>query len=155
MYDIVTRVPLIVWGPGRFGRGVHVEGLCQQMDIGPAILELAEAEVPAYIEAESLLPALEGKPWQERRWVFAEQGRDANFEATEFTTMVRSKDWKLVHFLDEDFGQLFDLAQDPQEVHNLWNDPTATVKKRELLDVLREWHIRSQYRTRELAAPWR
>jgi hypothetical protein len=27
--------------------------------------------------------------------------------------MVRSRDWKLVHFLDAGYGQLFDLANDP------------------------------------------
>jgi hypothetical protein len=36
-------------------------------------------------------------------------------------------------------------------VHNLWDDPAARDKKRELLDVLREWRIRSAYHTRTWA----
>ncbi|MCJ7551146.1 MAG: DUF4976 domain-containing protein, partial [Anaerolineae bacterium] len=63
-------------------------------------------------------------------------------------TMVRSRDWKLVHFLDAAEGQLFDLANDPGEIRNLWDDPVVAEKKHELLDVLREWRIRSGYRTR-------
>jgi arylsulfatase A-like enzyme len=70
-------------------------------------------------------------------------------------TMVRSREWKLVHFLDEPFGQLFDLANDPGEVHNLWDDPSAACTKGELLDTLREWRIRSQYHTRYWAQDWR
>ena len=41
MYDIITRTPVIVWAPGRFAGGQTVDTLCQQMDLGPAILELA------------------------------------------------------------------------------------------------------------------
>jgi arylsulfatase A-like enzyme len=155
MYDIITRMPMIVWSPGRFAGGREVTALCQQMDIGPAILELAGVEVPSTFEAESLLPALRGKEWAGREYVFAEHARDGILRETEFMTMVRSKGWKLVHFLGEEAGQLFDLARDPGEVHNLWDDPAYVEKKRELLDVLREWRIRSRYDTRDWSADWR
>lgn len=38
---------------------------------------------------------------------------------------------------------------------NLWDDPAAAEKKQELLVVLREWPIRSQYDTRDWPAEWR
>jgi arylsulfatase A-like enzyme len=155
MYDCVTRVPLIVWGTGRFDRCRRVEGLCQMMDIGPTVLGLAGLDVPDTMEAASLLPALEGQPWSGRPYVFAEHGRDGILRETTFMTMVRSRDWKLVHFLDEPYGQLFDLARDPGETRNLWDVSEFTARRRELLDVLREWHIRSQYRTRGLFADCR
>jgi arylsulfatase len=155
MYDTITRMPMIVWAPGRFGGGRMIDGLCQQMDIGPTLLELAGVEVPETLEAESLLPALEGRSWTPRNYVFAEQARDGILQTTDFMTMVRSRDWKLVHFLDEPFGQLFDLANDPDEVHNLWDDAAAADQKRALLDELREWRIRSQYHTSSWPAQWR
>ena len=135
MYDIITRMPLIVWAPGRFpaeseAGGKKIDHLCQLMDLGPTILALADIPIPESMEAESLLPALEGAPWQGRSHVFAEHSRDGILQETEFMTMVRSRDWKLVHFLDEPFGQLFDLVNDPAEVHNLWDDPAAAGKKR-------------------------
>jgi len=40
--------------------------------------------------------------------------------------MVRSADWKLVHFLGSDEGQLFDLKNDPDEERNLWNCPFSS-----------------------------
>ncbi len=148
-------VPLIVWSPGRFAGGRTLDALCQQMDIGPAILELAGLPVPDAYEAESLLPALQGQAWAGRPYVYAEHARDGILRETEFMTMVRSREWKLVHFLGESFGQLFDLASDPGEVHNLWDDPSAAHAKRELLDTLREWRIRSQYHTRDWAQNYR
>ena len=155
MYDCITRMPMVVWSPDRFAGGRRIDALCQQMDIGPAILELAGAEVPTSIEAQSLLPALGGETFAGRDLVFAEQGKDGILQGTEFMTMVRSRDWKLVHFLDQPFGQLFDLVRDPDEVHNLWDDPAAADKKQELLGELREWRIRSQYHTRDWAEDWR
>jgi hypothetical protein len=57
--------------------------------------------------------------------------------------------------MGETYGQLFDLVNDPGEVHNLWDDPAYAGRKCELLDVLREWRISSQYHTRRWAEDWR
>ncbi len=150
MYDIITRVPCLVWSPSRFPGGRRLEPLCQLFDLAPTILELAGLDVPASFEAESLLPALTGEDWPGREEVFAEHGRDGILDSTEFMTMVRTADWKLVHFLDEPDGQLFDLRADPDELRNLWHDPVYDSTQRQLLDRLREWRLRSGYRTRGL-----
>jgi predicted DNA-binding ArsR family transcriptional regulator len=60
-----------------------------------------------------------------------------------------------VHFLDDPSGQLFDLANDPDELVNLWNDTDSLQIKQELLAVLREWHIRSQLETADWSQDWR
>ena len=157
MYDLITRMPMIVWAPGRFEGGRRDDGLCSQFDIGPAILEWAGVEPPANLEARSLRRAVEGQSWEPREYVFAEQARDGILTDTDFMTMVRSRDWKLVHFMGEPWGQLFDLQNDPDEVVNLWDSPDAAhqQKRSELLDVLREWRIRSQFDTSDWAAAWR
>jgi arylsulfatase len=148
MYDIVTRVPAVVWAPGRFEGSRRVNSLCQWMDLGPTILELAGIEAPEWMEAVSLLPALQGDGGARgRKYVFAEYG--GHPDGRGFMTMVRSPEWKLVHFLDEPFGQLFHLTEDPTEVRNLWEDPQAEGAKRELLGVMRDWLVRSHYGTRD------
>lgn len=144
MYDTVTRVPLIVWSPGRFVRGYQFDGLCSLLDLGPTILEMAGIEPPSKMEAESLLEPCWGITWNGREQVFCESARDVNFTTNDFQTMIRTRDWKLVHFLDAEDGQLFDLSRDPDEVHNLWNDPASQERKRELLDTLLTWRVRSQ-----------
>jgi arylsulfatase A-like enzyme len=155
MYDLITRIPLMVWSPNRFQAGRKIDALCQQMDLGPTILELAGIPVPPTLEATTMLPALEGADWKSREFVYAEQARDGILTGCEFMTMVRSKAWKLVHFLDEPHGQLFDLSLDPQEVNNRWNDPAAESIKQELLAVLREWRIRSGLETADWSQDWR
>ena len=155
MYDQIIRVPMIVWSPNRFPGGRSVDGLVQQMDIGPTILELAGADVPETLEAKTVMPALASEEFEGRDYVFAEQARDHILTDCKFMTMVRNKEWKLVHFLDEPDGQLFDLKQDPDEVKNLWNDLNFVEQKRELLGVLREWRIRSGYETSAWSADWR
>ena len=150
MYDIITKMPLIVWSPGRFEANRRVDGLCQQMDIGPAILELAGLTPPKTMEAKSLLPALQGTEWNPRDYVYAEHGKDHILDGTDFMSMVRDNEWKLVHFIDEDEGQLFDLVNDPDEVNNLWSNPDHAEKKQELIRELLEWRTRSTVHS----APW-
>ncbi|MDE0822007.1 MAG: sulfatase-like hydrolase/transferase, partial [Opitutales bacterium] len=155
MYDQVTRVPMIARCPGRFPAGGRTDALVQLMDVGPAILELAGAKSPDNLEAESLLPALEGKAFNGREYVFAEQVRDLNYTEGNFQTMVRSREWKLVHFLDEQLGQLFNLQDDPDEFENLWKSHEHKDIRDKLLGVLRDWHIQSQLQTSKWAEKWR
>ena len=129
--------------------------LCQQFDISHALLEIAGAKVAETLESISALPAFSGKPWRGREHVFAEQSGDHNLTDASMVTMVRSHEWKLTHFLDEPYGQLFDLHNDPGECRNLWDDTDCAGIKRELLDVLREWRIKSQYHTADWMAAHR
>ncbi|MDB4679960.1 MAG: sulfatase-like hydrolase/transferase [Planctomycetaceae bacterium] len=155
MYDSITRIPLIVWAPQKFQGGRVVDELCQQMDLGPTILELAGVEVPHTLEAISMKESLESDDWKGRDYVFAEQIKDGILTGCEFMTMVRSQEWKLVHFLDEPHGQLFNLTEDPDEVNNLWDDEGSAKEKQNLLDVLREWRIRSGIETADWSQDWR
>ena len=151
MYEQITRVPMIVWAPGRVAQGHQVDSLTQQMDIVPALLNYGGIETPEMFECISAQSALEGKDLENREYAYCEQSRDGILQDTEFMTMVRSKDWKLVHFLGEDFGQLFDLDNDPGEVDNKWDDPSAQGIKRKMMDHLLAWRMESQHHTRNFS----
>lgn len=156
MYEQVTRVPLIVWAPKRFGSGHDVKDLVQLMDLGPTILEWAGIEVPDDWEAISLNGALErDENWRGREYVYCEQARDAVLTGCEFMTMVRGIRYKLVHFLDEPHGQLFDLEADPSESKNLWEESSHAHVRESLLAELREWRIRSGLKTKDWSSEWR
>ena len=155
MYDTVTRVPLIVWAPGKVQANSRCEAQVQLMDIGPTILEYAGIDIPKTFEAESFKSALEGQDFAGREYVFAEQIKDKNYTEGHFQTMVRSKDWKLVHFLNEPYGQLFNLKEDPDEFENLWHSSEHQSIREELLGVLRDWHIRSTIHTATRTEDWR
>ncbi len=144
MYDVVTRVPAVVWSPGRFEEGRVVDDLCQWFDLGPTILDLAGIENQRAMEAESLLPRLRGEPGAVgREFVFTELGRDGVMRDAEYVIMARNKEWKIVEYVGEDIGQLFDLRVDPNETNNLWCEPEFSEKRTELMAVIHNWFIRS------------
>ena len=149
MYDIITRVPAIFWAPGRFPAGERVARQCQWMDIGQTVLELAGVKPRAEMQTVSLLPALQGEDWQGREFVFAEHPADGNYEGA-YMTMIRGEKYKLVHFLGENYGQLFDLEADPGEINNLWDDAGLEGVKQSLLQSMLNWRIESGLETRNL-----
>jgi arylsulfatase A-like enzyme len=111
--------------------------------------------VPDTLEGISPAAALDDGEWTGREFVFAEQQRDGNFTTSDFMTMIRSRDWKLVHFLGESYGQLFDLNNDPGEVTDLWNNSAHQAQKDQLLHTMLEWHIASQVKTANWTKAWR
>lgn len=149
MHDCITRVPFIAWSPNRFGGGRREEGLWQQMDVAPALMELAGVQTPDDWEAVSLLPALRGDVHGAgREQVFCEQAGDNILTGTELMTMVRTREWKLVHYVDQAEGELYDLEADPEERVNLWDTAKRAGKKRELLETLMSWRLHSGLRPR-------
>ncbi len=97
MYEQITRVPMIIWAPGRFGEPRTIDALVQQMDLGPTILDWAGIPVPQDWEAQSLSAALEPRvgnhesSFRGRPFVYCEQVKDAVLTGCEFMTMVRSR----------------------------------------------------------------
>lgn len=149
MYDIITRVPAIFWSKGKFDAGKRVTEQCQLMDIGQTILELAGITPADTMQTISLLPALQGDDWQGRDYVYAEHPADGIYEGS-FMTMIRSNQWKLIHFLGQSYGQLFDLEADPEEINNLWDDEQHADIKHSLLHTLLEWRTESTFNTRNV-----
>ena len=155
MYEEVVRVPLVVWSPKRLrGRG-EIDALVQLPDVAPALFALAGVDAPAWFEMPSLLPALVGEPFEGRDAVYCEQGRDVVFQFADFVTMLRTPRRKLVHFLNEPFGQLFDLDDDPHEERNRWGDPDYAAERDALVERLHAWRLESAYRARDWADAFR
>ena len=147
MYEQSVHVPAIVWGPGRIAAGHVVTDLVSLFDFGPTILELAGLTAPKWMEARSLLPHLTDGTTEARPFVFAEHAGDRIFHGTAFMTMIRDIRWKLVHFVDTEEGQLFDMQADPQELHSLWDDPAHEATKRALIGEILKWRILSDLKT--------
>ncbi|MGC1442964.1 MAG: sulfatase/phosphatase domain-containing protein, partial [Burkholderiaceae bacterium] len=147
-YEQITRMPLVLWGPGRVPAGKAVDALVQQQDVVPWLFDVAGIAQTEPMEVESLAPALTGGEFTGREAVYCEQGKD-RFMSEDFMTMVRTNDWKLVHYLNTDQGQLFDLKNDPLELKDLWQDAGARAMRAELTDRLMLWRLNSQLATSE------
>ena len=147
MYEHSVRVPAIVWAPGRVAEGRVVDDLVSLFDFAPTVLDMAGVPVPDWMEAQSLMPYLRGEECEPRRYVFSEHAGDRIFSGTTFMTMIRSRRHKLVHFVDSDEGQLFDMDDDPTEVNNLWSNPAHQAVKQELINAILAWRIESSLKT--------
>jgi len=152
MFESTVHVPAVVWG-----KGVPVErrdDLVALFDWAPTVLEWARIAPPEWMEAKSLNPLLDGTG-EKRDCVFSEHANDAILRDTSYMTMVRRGKWKLVHFVDYEEGQLFDLEADPRETDNRWDDPALSELKQELIRLILRWRIESDKHTqgfrRELA----
>ena len=147
MYQSTVHVPAVVFGPGRIPQGRRVTDNVALFDFGPTILEWAGVEVPKWMEASSLVPYFEGEASQGRNRIFAEHSNDALLTGTRFMTMVLEDNMKLVHFIDADIGLLFDLATDPDELTNLWDDPAHTKTRDRLIDEIFNWRLESSMKS--------
>jgi arylsulfatase len=137
MYDCVLRAPLIVSWPGRLRSGSASDRLIQHMDVAPLLLEAAGVKLP---DGTHATPLASGLPPGRRR-VFAEHGRDNMYRDIRMVSMLRTAEHKLVHYLDEPWGELYDLARDPGETVNLWDDGAHAAVRRELMDSLVSWRF--------------
>jgi arylsulfatase A-like enzyme len=140
MYDTVVRVPLLFWSRNLPVRPGHRDELVQMFDIAPTILETAGVEVPKDFEARSLWGSLSAREdHRPRDAVYAELARDHIQTGSEFILMRRDRRWKIVVYLDDAYGELYDLEADPGEVRNLWNDPAARATREELAAGCLHW----------------
>lgn len=150
-YDQVTRVPLIVWSPGRVPAGKTVDGLVQQQDIASYLFQVAGIKQPPGLEIEDLSPALTGGEFTGRDAVYCENAKEKRMCAAHLSVM-RTEEWKLVHYFDAESGQLFDLKNDPLELDDLWNDSGTAPMKRELLEHFYRWRMHSAIATSDWAS---
>jgi arylsulfatase A-like enzyme len=133
-YDESMRIPLLVRYPKLGAKGKTVDDLALNIDLVPTFLDFAGVSVPKEMQGRSWRPLLEGKAIEWRRSFFYEyfwEQQRAN--ATPTLTAVRTTNAKLIKYQDHDeWTELFDLARDPYETKNLFNDPSATALRREL-----------------------
>ncbi|MFK7765430.1 MAG: sulfatase, partial [Roseobacter sp.] len=146
MYQSTVHVPAIVAGPG-IPAGQKIHDNVALFDLGPTILEWANVPVPGWMEATSLHPYFTKGPTPKRTKVFAEHSNDALLTGTRLMTMLLDDQMKLVHFVDSPAGQLFDLAADPTEQVNLWDDPNYAETRTRMLDDIFKWRSESGLKT--------
>lgn len=143
MYEGSVHVPAIIWSAGNPAKGRRIEDLVPHFDLGPTILDLAGVETPPYMEARSLAPYLEkDEPNERREMVFSEHAGDRILSGTDIMTMVRTPRWKLIYFVEGD-GQLFDMENDPDEIHDLWDAAEHAETRHALLHEILNWRLRS------------
>jgi arylsulfatase A-like enzyme len=134
MYEESIRMPFLVRWPAGIKPGTRSDALGLNIDFAPTFLELAGLPASADMQGRSLLPVLRGRaPTDWRTSMYYRYYHDPGDHNTRAHLGVRTRTHKLIHFWKKDQWELFDLVNDPYELHNLYGEPgqealTATLK---------------------------
>ncbi len=149
-FDSAARVPLIVRYPSLFSAGRTVHDLVGLVDLFPTICDVSQSAVPSSCEGASLLPVLKGTGSHSRSHVFCESAFLG--DPTSAGCMIREGDWKYAAYLDGS-QELYDIAGDPGEWHNLAAESSAKGVVDALAEQVREFWEPEAYLDRLAATP--
>ena len=124
MYEESFSTPLVMRLPG--GAKGEISELVQNIDYAPTFLDIAGAPIPKDIQGVSLLPLLEGKhPKNWRKSLYYHFYEYPAEHSVKRHYGVRTADgWKLIHFYNDiNEWELYNLNEDPKEMHNLYGQP--------------------------------
>jgi choline-sulfatase len=120
-YEGSVGVPLIARLPGRVPAGATHDVVCNLMDVGPTLLDLADAPPMPRVTGRSIWPHMCGAPdAPDYRETFSEHFGNRDMTPSR---MIRRGPWKLAHYHDDRPPALFNLDEDPGEERDLALDP--------------------------------
>jgi len=143
MYEESLSTPLVMRLPKGYERRGDIDEMVQNIDYAPTFLDLAGAAIPEDIQGVSLLPLLKGKAATKEDKAAIKSWRDAiYYHYYEYPAEhdvrrhygMRTDRYKLIHFYGHDVNswELFDLKNDPHELHNLYGKPGYEQLQRQL-----------------------
>jgi N-acetylglucosamine-6-sulfatase len=145
-YEPSVRVPLLVRGPG-IPRGVRSAELTANLDLTPTILEVAGATPSVPVDGRSVLPFARDPAKRSRRPLLLEAFTKAVEQATaraETSIWAPIRDYQAIRFGPYKYvryaggvKELYDLPDDPYELHSRQKDPRYRLVRRFLAKRLR------------------
>lgn len=131
LYENAAHVPMTVAGAG-IPKNVKIETCVGHTDLAATLMALCGQEIPREFRGHSLVPMMEGTPGDHPGYAFCEN-HSAGTPTGSF--MIRRSEWKYVHFTWYE-DQLFNLEEDPNELLNRIDDPSAQGIVKELKAIL-------------------
>ena len=144
-YRHCAAVPLMVNWPGRVGAGKVIDGIVQEIDVLPTILELAGCPVPLGVQGRSQKAVLTTNSKdtgynsaliQYHASGVVKPGAEALDSDVPDLFTLRRPDWRLSYYPGLKTGELYDLGADPNEFVNVWNRPGLEAVRSRLKDEL-------------------
>jgi len=143
MYEESIRMPFLVRWPAEIRPGTVSDAMALNVDFAPTFLDVAGLPASPEMQGRSLRAVLRGRtPPDWRTAMYYRYYHDPGDHNTRAHYGIRTRTHKLIYFWKKDQWELFDLVNDPHELHNLYGEPgmeaiTATLKA-ELLRLKRE-----------------
>ena len=121
MFEEGIRVPLIFDIPGLENQQ-NIMGPISQIDIMPTLLDILDRPIPDHLDGESLLSMINGTESAENlNDVFVQSYNDGYKTSGRPRVIVTPEDWKLIYRQNGEH-QLYNLADDPFEMKNLYDE---------------------------------
>ena len=142
-YDQSQRMPFIVRYPKTIEAGLRSDAIVENVDFPALMMDFAGAEIPESVQGRSFRSICEtGKEpedWKKvayyRYWMHMAHHDNPGEMA------IRTKTHKLIYFYGCDYDggnqtppgwELYDLVEDPDELHNVYDDPAYRTVRDEL-----------------------
>lgn len=129
-YEDLIKLPFIVRWPGHVPANRTSNALQSLVDLAPTFLAAAHIPIPGLMQGVNQLDTWTGRTPQSRDHVLVENRHQPT--KVHLRTYVDAR-YKLTVYRDHEYGELFDLEADPQELHNRWSDPAYAGIKSDLL----------------------
>jgi arylsulfatase A-like enzyme len=155
MYEESIRMRVLVRWPAGIKAGTRSDAMALNIDFAPTFLDIAGLPISTEMQGRSLLPVLRGsRPRDWRTSMYYRYYHDPGDHNTRAHYGVRTGTHKLIYFWKKDQWELFDLVNDPYELHNLYGEPgqaglTASLKA-ELARLKREMRDEGQFADEQL-----
>ena len=140
-YQSLIRVPFL-W-KDTAGRGAPAGAtsatLAGTLDIARTVLDRAGIAPYNGIQGRSLMPLIDGGPDDPDADIVIEDDQQRTilgFDAAPRVRTLVTRRWRMTLYDRTEWGELYDLENDPSELVNLWDDPAAGAAKAECMERL-------------------
>jgi N-acetylglucosamine-6-sulfatase len=133
-YEEAIRIPMLVRYPPLIKAGIKPKQMVLSIDLASTLLDIAGQTPGTHLQGKSWVPIFNGTVKDWRKSFLVEYYSDTVFPRILKMgyKAVRDNRYKYIHYVDlEGMNELYDLAKDPYELHNLISNPKMfrTLKK--------------------------
>ena len=147
LYEVTTRIPLIIHHPEGLASGKRIGGLVQPVDIMPTILDFFNIPIPKTVEGKSILPLMKGEVETLHRYAFSArfpEGYSVGGTAAQVfdgwagpsqvfsPVTITNERWSLICSPNPEMSELYDLKSDPMQKKNIIDE------EKEIADEMRQ-----------------
>ncbi|MXV92015.1 MAG: sulfatase-like hydrolase/transferase [Chloroflexi bacterium] len=129
-YEDGLRVPMIARLPGRIPANANSDSLQSLVDYAPTFLAVCGLDVPEEMTGLDQFAVWGGDESRARSSVIIENRHQPT--TLHLKTFVGQR-YKLTRYFGRDYGEIFDLRDDPGELRNLWADESLRAELTEAM----------------------
>jgi len=150
-FQSLIRVPMLVSDP-RQSQPARSSALVSSIDVAPTVLSMAGLTPFADIQGVDISGALRGEPLTRDCLLIEDDSYHVDmlgFAGQYRARTLQTDRHRMTVYLGEDWGELYDLNEDPLEVKNLWDDDAHGTTRATLL-----WELNQRMMDYCSRSPW-